>query len=147
MGAKATDHGALTPYTEELCQREADDIFQKALKDDVTAGDATRFTGHMLMEMARMSVEDGLVMQLHIGSHRNHNLVVYDRFGPDMGCDIPVQTEYTCNLHKLLNKYGNDPRFTLIIFTLDESTFSRELAPLRRALSGSQIGTTVVVPG
>jgi glucuronate isomerase len=77
-----------------------------------------------------MSVEDGLVMQLHPGSYRNHNQIIFDRFGPDKGCDIPIPTEYTRNLHPLLNKYGNDPRFNLILFTLDETTYSRELAPL-----------------
>jgi glucuronate isomerase len=84
----------------------------------------------MLMEMARMSTEDGLVMQLHPGSHRNHNWSVFERFGPDRGCDIPIQTEYTGHLKPLLNKYGNDRRLTLVLFTLDETTYSRELAPL-----------------
>ncbi len=77
-----------------------------------------------------MSLEDGLVMQLHPGSYRNHNRTVFERFGPDMGGDIPIQTEYTRNLAPLLNKYGNDSRLTLILFTLDETTYSRELAPL-----------------
>jgi glucuronate isomerase len=89
-----------------------------------------RFTGHMLMEFARMSVEDGLVMQLHVGSLRDHNEAVFARFGPDKGADIPVATEWTRNLWPLLNAYGADPRFRLILFTLDESSYSRELAPL-----------------
>jgi glucuronate isomerase len=84
----------------------------------------------MLMESARMSIEDGLVMQFHPGSYRNHNQLIYDGFGADMGCDIPTATEYTRNLRPLLNKYGNDPGLTLILFTLDETTYSRELAPL-----------------
>lgn len=130
MGAKASDHGALTPFMAELTAREADTIFQRALQGKVNADDARRFTGHMLMEMARMSLEDGLVMQLHVGSYRNHNLELYGRFGPDMGADIPVRTEFTYNLAPLLQKYGNDPRFTLILFTLDETTYARELAPL-----------------
>jgi glucuronate isomerase len=74
----------------------------------------------MLMENARMSLEDGLVMQLHPGSYRSHNTPVFQRFGIDKGGDIPVPTEYTRNLHPLLNKYGNDPRLTLLLFTLDE---------------------------
>src|SRR5260370_37700626 len=82
------------------------------------------------MEMARLSVEDGLVMQLHAGALRDHNRPVVERFGPDMGGDIPVATEFTRNLRPLLNAYGNDPRFRLVVFTLDESTYSRELAPL-----------------
>jgi glucuronate isomerase len=84
----------------------------------------------MLMEMARMSVDDGLVMQLHPGSARNHNRAVFERFGSDRGCDIPLATEYTRNLQPLLNAYGNDARFRLVLFTLDETTCSRELAPL-----------------
>ena len=130
MGAKATDHAAMTPATAELTPLEANTIFQRALKQESDSRDAARFTAHMLMEMARMSTEDGLVMQLHPGSLRNHNLLVYQRFGPDMGADIPVQTEYTHNLLPLLNKYGNHPRLTLILFTLDETAYSRELAPL-----------------
>jgi glucuronate isomerase len=130
MGATATDHSALTPYTEELSEAEAEAIFQCALRGEVVADDARRFTGHMLIEMARMSLEDGLVMQVHPGSYRNHNPALFERFGRDMGADIPIQTEYTHNLRPLLDKYGNDPRLTLILFTLDETTYSRELAPL-----------------
>jgi glucuronate isomerase len=130
MGAAATDHAALTPYTTRLSDHDASAIFARARAGEATPADLTAFTGHMLMEMARMSVEDGLVMQLHPGSLRNHNAAVFDRFGPDRGCDIPLATEYTRNLQPLLNAYGNDPRFRLVLFTLDESTFSRELAPL-----------------
>jgi glucuronate isomerase len=130
LGAKATDHGTLTPYTEELSVREAETIFLRALKGETSPKDARRFTGHLLMESARMSVEDGLVMQLHPGSYRNHNEGLLERFGPDKGADIPVVTEYTRNLRPLLNKYGNDARLTLILFTLDETAYARELAPL-----------------
>lgn len=130
MGATATDHAALTPYTAELSPQEADAIFQRALKGEASADDARRFTGHMLMEMARMSVEDGLVMQLHIGSYRNHNQDVFERFGPDKGADIPIAVEWTRNLHPLLNRYGTDPRYSLILFNLDETTYGREMAPL-----------------
>lgn len=130
MGATATDHAAVTPFTIELSDAEADAIFGRALKGTATAEDATRFTGHLIMQNARMSIEDGLVMQFHPGSWRNHNQVIFDRFGYDKGCDIPVQTEYTRNMLPLLNKYGNDPRLTLILFTLDETSYSRELAPI-----------------
>ncbi len=130
LGATATDHAALTAYTGELTPQEAEAIFQRALKGKASAEDATRFTGHMLMEMARMSIEDGLVMQMHVGSFRNHNQAIFNRFGPDKGCDIPVASEFTCNLRPLLTKYGNDPRLTVILFTLDEDTYSRELATL-----------------
>jgi glucuronate isomerase len=130
MGATATDHAALAPATAELTLSEAESIFQRALEDESNPSDAARFTAHMLMEMARMSIDDGLVMQLHPGSLRNHNDIVFQKFGLDKGADIPIQTEYTRNLLPLLNKYGNDPRLTLILFTLDETTYSRELAPM-----------------
>ena len=130
MGATATDHAALTPSTAELSDVETEEIFQRALNGSSKPADATQFTAHMLMEMARMSIEDGLVMQLHPGSLRNHNDIVFQKFGLDKGADIPLQTEYTRNLLPLLNKYGNDSRLTLILFTLDETTYSRELATL-----------------
>ncbi len=130
MGATATDHAAVTPYTAELSRQAVDALFERALAGEASPDDAHAFTGHMLMEMARMSVDDGLVMQLHPGSLRNHNVRVFERFGPDRGCDIPLQTEYTRNLQPLLNTYGNDPRFRLVLFTLDETTYSRELAPI-----------------
>ena len=130
MGATATDHAALRPYTSELSLSEADEILRRGLDGTANADDATRFTGHLLMENARMSIEDGLVMQLHVGSYRNHNRVIFERFGADKGADIPIPHEFTRNLAPLLNKYGNDPRLTLILFTLDESTYARELAPL-----------------
>lgn len=130
MGATATDHAALTPRTEMLSESEADAILQRALAGKSDANDAARFTAHMLMEMARMSVDDGLVMQLHPGSYRNYNAELFERFGLDKGADIPTATEYTRNLLPLLNKFGNNPKFSLILFTLDESTFGRELAPL-----------------
>lgn len=130
MGATATDHAALTPAIVELTLTEANAIFQRALRGQSEPTDAARFTAHMLMEMARMSVEDGLVMQLHPGSLRNHNQVIFQKFGLDKGCDIPLQTEYTRNLLPLLNRFGNDSRLTLILFTLDESSYSRELATL-----------------
>jgi len=130
MGATATDHSARTAYTGALSPREAETIFRRGLRGKATAEDAARFTGHMFMEMARMSIEDGLVMQLHIGSFRNHNALLYERFGTDMGADIPTASEFTTSLRPLLTAYGNDPRLTLILFNLDESTYSRELAPL-----------------
>jgi glucuronate isomerase len=130
LGATSTDHAATTAYTEPLSPRQAETIFRRALAGKAGAEDARRFTGHMLIEMARMSIEDGLVMQLHVGSFRNHNPLIYERFGTDMGADIPTASEFTRNLRPLLAMYGNEPRLTLILFNLDESTYSRELAPL-----------------
>jgi glucuronate isomerase len=130
LGATATDHAVLVPYTERLAPEAAEALYQKARGGEATVADQSRFEAHMLMEMARLSAEDGLVMQLHPGSLRDHNQRVFERFGLDKGADIPVATEYTRNLKNLLNAYGNDPNFTLILFTLDESTYARELAPL-----------------
>lgn len=130
MGATATDHAVLEPYTERLPLTELERLFGRARRCEATAEDQHRFEAHMLVEMARMSIEDGLVMQLHAGALRDHNEHVFARFGADKGGDIPVATEYTRNLRALLNAYGNDPRLTLVVFTLDESTYARELAPL-----------------
>ena len=84
----------------------------------------------MLTEMARMSLEDGMVMQIHPGSTRNHNPQLFEFFGRDKGADIPTRTDYVHALRPLLNLFGNEPRLTVILFTLDETTYSRELAPL-----------------
>ncbi len=130
MGAVSTDQGILNPYTHRMPENDVEAIFQRALQGNASELDGASFTAHMLMEMARMSIEDGLVMQIHPGSWRNHNRSVFERFGADKGCDIPVQTEYTRNLHELLNTFGTDTRLTVIIFTLDETTYARELAPL-----------------
>ena len=130
MGATSTDHAALTPYTHRLADSEAERLFQRARTSEATMEDQAAFEAHMLMEMARMSLEDGLVMQIHAGSYRNHNQRVFERFGLDKGADIPVRTEFTRNLEELLNAYGNETDFTLVLFTLDETTYGRELAPL-----------------
>ena len=140
MGATATDHAAETAYTAELSSAEAEAIFQKALDGQATAADARRFTAHMIMESARMSIEDGLVMQFHVGAVRNHSSLVFERFGPDKGADIPERSEFTHNLRPLLNKYGNDPRLTLILFNLDETTYAREVAPLAGHYPALRIG-------
>src|SRR4051812_8980810 len=130
LGATATDHAVVDPYTEELTDADVSRLFARAMAGQATAADQRRFEAHMLMEMARMSIEDGLVMQLHPGALRDHNTAVAARFGADKGADIPVATEYTRNLSNLLNTYGNDPRFTIILFTLDETNYAREMAPL-----------------
>ncbi|HEU4751606.1 MAG TPA: glucuronate isomerase, partial [Armatimonadota bacterium] len=130
LGATSTDHAVLEPYTERLPDAEAEALFQKARRGAATEADQARFEAHMLMEMARMSAEDGMVMQIHPGSFRDHNRALFARFGQDKGADIPLATEYTRNLRNLLNAHGNDPRFRLVLFTLDETTYARELAPL-----------------
>jgi glucuronate isomerase len=130
MGAVATDHAVLRPWTQRLSEAKANRIFQAALRGDADEEDKRHFQAHMLMEMARMSTEDGLVMQLHPGAYRDHNRYICERFGTDKGGDIPIRNEFTENLKALLNAYGNEPDFTLVLFTLDESTYARELAPL-----------------
>lgn len=140
MGATATDHAAESAYTAELSPTEAEAIFQRALHGQATPDDAYRFMAHMMLESARMSIEDGLVMQFHVGSVRNHNQPIFDRFGSDKGCDIPGRSEFTHNLRPLLNKYGNEPRLTFIVFTLDESTYARELAPLAGHYPAMKLG-------
>ncbi len=140
MGATATDHAVVEPYTQQLNSDEAEDLFQRAVDGAATPADQRCFEGGMLMEMARMSLADGLVMQLHAGSMRNHNQPLHELYGADRGGDIPIATEFTRNLRPLLNAYGNDPRFTLILFTLDESTYSRELAPLASHYPAVRLG-------
>ena len=129
-GATATDHGHLTATTADLSLREAEDLYRRIYTGNFSAPDVTLFQAQMLTDMAGMSVEDGLTMQLHPGSVRNHNTQLYQRFGRDKGADIPSSTEYVRGLQPLLSKFGNDPRLTFILFTLDETTYSRELAPL-----------------
>ncbi len=140
MGCTSTDQGVLYPYTVELSENEASQLYDKALQGKATPEDAKQFTGHMIMEMARMSIEDGLSMQIHPGVYRNHNQVVFDKFGLDKGCDIPMTTEYVQNLKPLLNKYGNNPDLTLIMFTIDETTYSRDLAPLAGHYPAMKLG-------
>ena len=129
-GATATDHGHLTAMTADLSLSEATTLHERIYRGNTRPGDVELFQAQMLTEMAGMSVEDGLTMQLHPGSIRNHNQKVYEKFGRDKGADIPSPTEFVRNLRPLLNKYGNESNFTFILFMLDESTISRELAPL-----------------
>lgn len=129
-GATSTDHGHPTARTADLSRSEAEALFQRVLGAEASAADAELFRAQMLTEMARMSIEDGLVMQIHPGSYRNHNPQLFAGFGLDKGADIPTRTDYVHDLKPLLDAFGNDPRLTLILFTLDETTYGRELAPL-----------------
>ncbi|MCB9247604.1 MAG: glucuronate isomerase [Ignavibacteriales bacterium] len=140
MGATSTDHGVISPFTYKLTEGEVNAIFSRALNGKATERDAELFTANMLMEMARMSCDDGLTMQIHAGSNRNHNNVIYEKYGLDKGCDIPQRTDYTENLKELLNAYGNNLNFTVIVFTLDETTYSRELAPLAGHYPAMKLG-------
>ncbi len=130
FGCTATDHGHPTAQTADLSTAEATELFARVRSGNAGKEQQELFRAQMLTEMARMSVEDGLVMQIHPGSVRNHNRKVYERYGRDVGADIPSATNYVNALHPLLNRFGNERDLTIILFTLDESTYSRELAPL-----------------
>jgi glucuronate isomerase len=130
LGATSTDHGHPTAATADLDRAEASRLFEKAMRGNVTADEAELFRAQMLTEMARMSLDDGLVMQIHPGAMRNHNPALLTRFGRDKGADIPTATEYTRALQPLLKRFGNEAGLTIVLFTLDETSFSRELAPL-----------------
>lgn len=127
-GATATDHAIEVIHTEWLVDPGA--VYQRLRNGTASPGDGRAFYGHMLIEMAQMSVEDGLVMQIHGGSRRNTNAAVLDQFGRDKGADIPIGVDWVRGLEALLNRVGNTPDFTLILFTLDETTYARELAPM-----------------
>jgi glucuronate isomerase len=130
FGATATDHGHPSAATFDLPRADCEALLRKALTETITPAEAEQFRGQILTEMARMSVEDGLVMQIHPGSFRNHNPSLLQAFGRDKGADIPMRTEYVKALKPLLDRFGNDRRLTIILFTLDDSTYARELAPL-----------------
>lgn len=130
LGATATDHAIETLHTCFNDQTTMEALFAKARSGRLDGAEARSFYGHMLIEMAQMSCEDGLVMQLHAGSKRNTNPQVFDTFGRDMGADIPVATDWVNGLGPLLARCGNAEQFTLIAFTLDETTYARELAPM-----------------
>jgi len=130
LGCTATDHGHPTANTADLSGSACAALFGKVIAGRSGADEDELFRAQMLTEMARMSLDDGLVMQIHPGSVRNHNLQLFEKFGRDMGADIPMQTNYVEGLRPLLNLFGNEKALTIILFTLDESTYSRELAPL-----------------
>ncbi|BCJ40533.1 uronate isomerase [Actinoplanes ianthinogenes] len=129
-GATSSDHGHPTAATVCLSDAEAAVLYRKGLGGAVDAAGAETFRAHMLVEFARMSLDDGLVMQLHPGSVRNHNAALHARHGRDVGGDIPSATEYVHALRPLLDRYGDDPRLRIVLYTLDETAFTRELAPL-----------------
>jgi glucuronate isomerase len=140
MGATSTDHGHPTARTADLSRVEAEALFARVTKPEVSADDAELFRAQMLTEMAGMSIDDGLVMQLHPGVYRNHNPAIFERFGRDKGADIPLPCEYVHALRPLLSRYGNDPDFSFIVFTLDETSYARELAPLAGHYPAMKLG-------
>lgn len=139
-GATSSDHGHPTSRTECLQKADAAALFAKALAGDCTPDEADAFRGHMLTEMARMSLDDGLVLQIHPGSIRNHSSLIMAQFGRDKGFDIPSRTDFVTALRPLLDEVGTDPRLTMIVFMLDETTLSRELAPLAGVYPALKLG-------
>ncbi|WP_138467217.1 glucuronate isomerase [Poseidonocella sp. HB161398] len=139
-GATASDHGHPSARTEDLPQNEAAALFQKALAGTCTPEEADAFRGQMLTEMGRMSLEDGLTLQIHAGSRRNHHAGVFAEHGRDKGFDIPGRTDYVGHLSPLLNAVGMDPKLRIILFTLDETVYSRELAPLAGVYPALRLG-------
>ncbi|MBV1707658.1 MAG: glucuronate isomerase [Hyphomicrobiales bacterium] len=129
-GATATDHGHPTALTADLAGREASALYDRVKHGQASAADAELFRAQMLTEMAAMSLADGMVMQIHSGAMRNHNPLIYNTFGRDMGADMPTRTDYVHALKPLLDRFGNEASLTIILFTLDETVYARELAPL-----------------
>lgn len=140
FGATSSDHGHATARTEDLPQDVAAALFDKALRDVCTEDEADAFRGHMLTEMARMSLDDGLVLQIHPGSARNQSDEIMARFGRDKGYDIPTRTDYVHALRPLLNAVGERSDLTIILFTLDETSYARELAPLAGVYPALKLG-------
>ena len=139
-GARATDHGHVSAVAETLDIATARRIYDAAMRGEATDQEAAAFAGHMLVEMARMSTQDGLVMQLHPGVLRDHHPTAYAERGPDIGYDIPGATDFTHALRPLLTEFGRDTRLRLILFTVDEDTYSRELAPLAGVYPAVKLG-------
>ncbi|MGC6401423.1 glucuronate isomerase [Sphingomonas sp. FW199] len=129
-GATATDHGHITAQTANLTPAEAEALFDRVTRGEWVAADAELFRAQMLTEMAAMSIEDGMVMQIHPGVDRNHNHGLFTSHGRDKGADIPLRTDYVRALRPLLDRFGTSTELSIILFTLDESTYARELAPL-----------------
>ena len=129
-GATATDHGHPTARTANLAQAEKEALFARMVGGTWSPDDAELFRAQMLTEMAALSIEDGMVMQIHPGSFRNHNRWLHGAYGRDKGADIPTRTDYVHALKPLLDRFGNEPHLSIILFTLDETAYARELAPL-----------------
>lgn len=130
MGATSSDHGHPTALTANLPPAEAQALFGRVVCGDFSLAEAELFRAQMLTEMAGMSLDDDLVMQIHPGSFRNHNAQVFTRLGRDKGADIPTRTDFVHALKPLLDRFGNEAGLSIILFTLDESAYARELAPL-----------------
>jgi glucuronate isomerase len=140
-GARATDHGHLLADTTPMDLAAARDLYARVLGGaEATGAEVAAFAANMLFQMAEMSCEDGLVMQIHPGVLRDHSTAILKRHGQDKGYDIPIQTEFTRALRPMLERFGTDPRFRVILFTVDETVYSRELAPIAGAYPSVRLG-------
>ncbi|MES2169278.1 MAG: glucuronate isomerase [Actinomycetota bacterium] len=139
-GAVSADHGVVEPHTVDLEPAEAERLFQSLLIGGGSAEDRREFRGHMLLQMARMSVDDGLVMTIHAGVHRNHSTATFERFGPDTGHDLPVPTDFVNGLRPMLERFGLERGLHVVLFTVDETAYSREIAPLASFYPSLYIG-------
>ncbi|MDI7862008.1 glucuronate isomerase [Rhizobiaceae bacterium n13] len=140
FGATSSDHGHRTATTANLGSGEAEALFQRVRTGKADAAERETFRGQMLTEMGRMSLDDGLVLQIHPGSWRNHSPGMMARFGRDKGFDIPTRTDYVAALKPLLDAVGLEKNLSVILFTLDESSYSRELAPLAGVYPALKLG-------
>lgn len=129
-GATATDHGFASAKTADMPKTECQRLLDNALRGHVHAGEADAFRAQILTEMAKMSLDDGMTMQIHPGAFRDHNPQLFAGYGRDRGADIPMRTGYVAELKPLLDRFGNEKNLTILLFTLDESNYARELAPL-----------------
>jgi glucuronate isomerase len=129
-GAVSADHGVEVPETLDLGHAEAEALFARVVAGEADAGDRQAFRAHMLLQMARMSLDDGLVMTVHAGVVRNHNSATFRRFGPDSGHDIPRPTDFVGGLRPLLERFGLERDLHLVLFAVDETAYSREIAPM-----------------
>ena len=140
-GARATDHGHLLADTTPMEKNAARELYNRVLGGaEPSESDIEAFAANMLYQMAEMSCEDGLVMQIHPGVLRNHNTAISESYGLDKGYDIPIQTEFTRALRPMLDRFGTDPRFHVILFTVDETVYSRELAPIAGTYPSVRLG-------
>ena len=139
-GATATDHDVPQLATCWLGRDRIVALHTEAVAGTLSNDDARAYYGHLLVEMAQMSAEDGLVMQIHAGSRRNTNRALFEAMGPDMGSDIPGTVDWVGGLAALLDRVGNDARLRMVLFTLDESTYARELAPMAGHWPSLRIG-------
>ena len=140
FGATSSDHGHPTAETANLSAAASEELFSRIRLGSDDERERRLFRAQMLTEMAKMSLDDGLVLQIHPGSLRNHSRAVFETFGRDKGFDIPTRTDYVTALRPLLDCVGLERDLTVVLFTLDESSYARELAPLAGVYPALKLG-------